>query len=200
MTVEKRLRSDMLKHPLFLSSRLHAYYEWFAVPNNGLYWEKGELIGELRNPFRVPIVCTKDPLNMSVRGAVEKAFRRYTDRRHLLNYSISETMNHLERSIKEIINVENKMLDFTPKHKYSYLWEKSPICNIPNDVKPQWRKACFEFYSFLLEHKEYMAETTDSEKWLRFVGLTLENKKEERNSLLVKCGLENSIKEIELPF
>ena len=170
MTFKDTLRTSLMLFPSIHPNALTVYDHLFCVIGNGYSWENGELVenGETQ-------VSLKDAVIKSIEFHLMDPVVDPFDNIDLgLDY-VKIILNHKYKSvideIEMIFDVDNRMKDFsfeTPDKYFGYdkhltiedkymlydICEYSKICNLPDDIKPDWLEAAEKMYDIIVTNPE----------------------------------------------
>ena len=190
MTFKDTLYIALLNDPMGYPNALDAYIGMFAAI--GPYeWQDGELVNTQPLPNK-----TYTDMEDAVRQCVKECEEYHEDSMGTLlglakppNAEACEKLKEYYTELHEkqkdelvgrIRNTSGRMEDLsvrTSSRQYALIREEtffyplsktfSAICNLPDDIKPDWLDAAETFYSILLENRHMV---TDSENTLPSVG------------------------------
>lgn len=175
MTVENTLRRSLLTYPTIFVNALTVYDHLFCTNGNGYEWEDGELVEIYKSGY--------DNIEDAVKGLLHKnlidEFNGFDSLSRLLirdaeNIGIPVLKVKNKRIceyVDMIYDIDNRMKDFSipddeeiKKRVKDYRWSLYPICkyaqicNIPDDVKPDWLEACDRMMKFIDEHPDLVRD------------------------------------------
>ena len=154
---------------MLFPNALSVYDHLFCVIGNGYEWKGGELVHSGEEMKRFNNMTVKDAVlallqddlvdewkdETSTTRRFAKAYEPLDD---LSNY-IAKNGEDVIESVKGIFDFENKMNDFSiPKYRRQYFKDEfkfypiskySAICNIPDDVQPDWLKAIIQLIDIM---------------------------------------------------
>ena len=173
MTVKGTVRENLLNYPLLFKNALDVYDQLFCVIGNGYKWKDGELVSTSLNK----VVKTKA-------GAVFYQIKNLiTDRMQWkalrLVGPVNATraiMRRWRMSVSRILDIDKNIADFSIKddeemakhfkdYRFSFypLFSSSQICNLPDDIKPDWLDAAKRMYGIMAANPDAM---DGGEEWL----------------------------------
>lgn len=175
MNFESTVRDCLLNYPTIYPTALQVYDHLFCTCGNGYEWKNGELIslGEERHANTIP-----EAISEFMKRRILENYKFYSKTEKLLEIFNKEN----EEYIKQIMEVDNRMhmLDIpkvdpfaipskpsTYEFKFYPLCEYAKICNIPDDIKPDWLEAVERMYNILNENQDRIRE--DGLCWLPII-------------------------------
>lgn len=146
MNVKDQLRNDLLKYPNTIKNKWGAYHQWFCVSGNKMAWVNGELVD------------TDSKHNIfSQQDAIENQFNLFQDeieenipQGKVYKYQIDK----LKSNIMLISCVDGRMEDFSQCEDFFSIDQDSPICNVPRDIKDDWKEALNEFLVWIGDNQD----------------------------------------------
>jgi hypothetical protein len=123
-------------YPELYYDRQTALNQLFCVNGNGYTWENGELVYEDQRMERYVL-----------KEHVEKADFSYA--KHL--YNIGESIRRHSIEFKTGKDGLNKYIERLDEEKWYPICKYAKICNIPEDIKPDWLELVNECKALLLE-------------------------------------------------
>lgn len=145
ITVKETLTDCLFRCPFIFKNKWDVYHQWFAVNGNGYKWVDGCLVdGENNKTIS------------SIKDAIDYRLSQTTE--HIINYGIKSEVGRLKEDLMLIIDIENRLIDFTPTEKRYPLCEYAKILNIPSDIRQDWEEAAIEFYEYLLANRDSCSE------------------------------------------
>lgn len=163
MNVEDTLKTYLLKWPFTMTNKLAVLDQLLLVYGNGMEWRNGELVALCADEETPPTM--EDAVHNVIRSTFSKKIEPW-----------SEEWLHDEVSL--IFRLEERMNDMSvatqQKYPYSFVRESakvdrlhrifypicgfSAICDLPDDIKPDWLTAAKEMYEFIDSHQELIAD------------------------------------------
>lgn len=175
MEFQKYLRKCLLCYPTIYTNALEVYNHLFCVIGNGYDWVDGELISTGSRCEKYDgYITVKD----AVLGFLEEELvvdwqndisvtrdfaKLYTSPEEIAKYVARHNKSVIE-DVKKIFNVDERINDFSiPKtivgeFKFYPLSTYSAICNIPDDIKPDWLNAAKKMIDLMEEHKDILED------------------------------------------
>ena len=161
MEIPDQLRRMLLNFPMLFPNALSAYDHLFCVVGNGYEWKDGELVHTSKISKRFRNMTVKDAVLALLKEDLvdEWKDKNSTTRRFAKAYEpLDDLSNYIAKngedvieSVKSIFDIEKRMKDFSiPKYRRQYFKDEfkfypiskySAICNIPDDVQPDWLNA-----------------------------------------------------------
>lgn len=170
MKLEEQLISDLLRFPSLFKSRVDLYDFYFCTIGNGMKWENGEIVSNDPDE-QVQLKTIEDGIN------------------HVFDISDNEIANStprfmlslLQDNILSIIKFGEwlHIMKFSEDNRPYGVYETSLICQIPEDVKPDWKQACIEYVDFLRKNEHLLDEK--SIKLLNQINIPMQRMKLEYN-------------------
>lgn len=173
LTVRETLRENLLNYPMLFKNALDVYDQLFCVIGNCYKWKDGELVSTSLNK----VVKTKA-------GAVFYQIKNLiTDRMQWkalrLVGPVNATRSIMRRGrmiVSRILDVDKNIDDFSIKddedmskhfkdYRFSFypLSRHSAICNLPDDIMPDWLDAAKRMYGIMIANIDVM---DGGEEWL----------------------------------
>lgn len=186
MTFKNSLKYALMYWSYIYPNALEVYDHFFLVIGNGYEWKNGQLVSKdqerpnLRNAIKKEIETTfenhgLDPIDeyYMVKDNYDnqdEAVEQFIEQEESLKAS---KVRRLIQRIDLIFNTKERMNDFRfdpieSQETFKFLDEKftfypiskySKICNLPDNIKPDWLEAAEKFYNFILEHKDRIEDT-----------------------------------------
>lgn len=157
--LEAHIKRALLLYPSVFPNRWAVLHHWFAVNGNGLKWEKGKLVDINPKPFiSVEEAITLATINHdmgveSYKGnLIEKAMTKFYK-------------DELVTDLNRINNWEKSIKDMTPREELYPLCRFAKMCNIPDNIHPEWLEAIKEFCNSL----STVDKTDEDLEWLYLV-------------------------------
>lgn len=188
MTTKETVRENLLNYPLIFKNALDVYDQLFCVCGNGYKWKGGELVSTSLNK----VVKTKA-------GAVSHQIKEFfTDKMFWktvrlvgLFKTIKIKMRRTHMLISRVLNVDKNIVDFSIKEdeefaktfkdykfKFYPLSSHSKICNLPDDIKPNWLEATQKMYEILVANPDAL---DGGEEWLPIIKERIEELERKNN-------------------
>lgn len=187
--------TSLLVYPSLFNGRLEVDSHLFATCGNGYEWENGELIEKVYNPdkegvgfdpyeaikrfikfeflespcdFKEQIRLFKligrdNPIELTLKKKINTLLR-YVDMTRDINLRYN-TYSHISDRMEQSI-VER----FGDKHSWKVykISEYSKLVTFPDDIKPDWKEALYNFVTWCLENQNYLHEN-NKERQLEFL-------------------------------
>lgn len=182
MNVKDTLKTYLLTWPFIMINKLDVLIQLLMVYGNGMEWRNGELLPLLpEDEGRDSRSDKETPPTMedAVHNVIRSTFSRKID-------PWSEEWLHGKISL--IFRLDERMNDMSvatqEKYPYSFVRESakvdrlhrilcpvcgfSAICDLPDDIKPDWLAAAKEMYEFIDSHPELIADVDQDvfSKWM----------------------------------
>ena len=143
--------TSLLVYPSSFNGRIDVDDHLFATCGNGYEWEDGELL-EKDNPIELTL---KKKINTLL---------RYVDMTRDINLRYN-TYSHISDRMEQSI-VER----FGDKHSWKVyeISKYSKLVTFPDDIKPDWKEALYNFVTWCLENQNYLHEN-NKERQLEFL-------------------------------
>lgn len=175
MTVENTLRRSLLTFPSIFANALAVYDHLFCTNGNGYEWENGELVEICGFGYDTVEDAVKGLLHSSLvnefNGSDSLTRLLIRDAEHIGIPILKVKNRRICRYVDMIYDIDNRMKDFSipddeeiKKRVKDYKWSLYPICkyaqicNIPDDVKPDWLEACDRMMKFIDEHPDLVQD------------------------------------------
>lgn len=176
MTVKDALKRSLLNYPTIFPNAFSVYHHWFCVVGNGYEWKDGELVHKIIPGYEDNLAEDKDQAiirylndNLINEWKEDGTARRFlklnmSDEEDITKYVIRHNKDVIE-DIKRIIDIEQRMKDFTirknidlyadkSEFKFYPLSKYSHICDIPDNIKPEWLSAVMEMVKIMDANQE----------------------------------------------
>ena len=175
MKVQDQLRKSLLNFPMLFPNALSVYDHLFCVIGNGYEWKDGELVHSGEENKRFSNMTVKDAVLALLQEAlvddwkdetstVRQFAKAYEPLDDLSNYIARHGENVVE-NVKGIFDVENRIKDFSiptfkglkfynGEFKFYPISKYSAICNIPDDIKPDWLQAIIQFIDIMVANPD----------------------------------------------
>lgn len=150
MKVNEQLLNDLLQFPTLVKNKWSAYNQWFCISDQ-MEWVNGELIDK----EATTVYKTK-------KDGIEHAFEVFNEALRLNGtlMTFSDDLANLQHKVELIAYTNKRIKDFSQTEELYEITEKSPICNVPVDVKEDWQEAIDEFFTWIVENKNQLSESS----------------------------------------
>lgn len=144
----KAIKKLLLTTPLVIENRLKAIDQLLFVNGNGYEWRDGELCGsgvEVESIHDAVIAILNRQLLQDTNNMLDM-YRRCGNE-HIY-------FKQIVKQVEDIFNVDSRMKDMSEPEKdfkFYTLCRYSKICNIPDDVTPEWLDLIEEVIEFMKE-------------------------------------------------
>ena len=190
MNVENTLKKYLLTWPFSMINKLDVLIQLLMVYGNGVEWRNGELLPLIpEDEDRDSRSDEETPPTMedAVHNVIRSTFSRKID-------PWSEEWLHGKVSL--IFRLDERMNDMSvatqQKYPYSFIREStkvdrlhrilhpvcgfSAICDLPDNIKPDWLAAAREMYEFIDSHPELIADVDQDvfSKWMPLIKSRIE--------------------------
>ena len=168
MTVKDALKRSLLNYPTIFPNAFTVYHHWFCVIGNGYEWKDGQLVHSYDpddlayDKDQAIIRYLKDTLIDEWKE--DRTARRFlkinmSDEEDISRYVISHNEDVI-KDIKRILDIDQRMEDFmvrknmdfyadNSEFKFYPLSNYSRICNLPDDIQPDWLKAAMKMVKIM---------------------------------------------------
>lgn len=152
MGVNEAIKHALLRSPLVFKNRLDVIEHMLFVIGNGYEWKNGEL-------------CTSSEKVLTIPDAVIDILNRNLlyDNNNLLKIYESQGMQHkffqsIINQVKDIFRLDERMNDSSREEDRPFytLSRYSDICNIPDDIKPDWLELIEEVLDNLKDNPDLL--------------------------------------------
>lgn len=155
----KTIEKILLTSPLSIENRLRAIDQLLFVNGNGFDWVNGELCGSDTNKIETPADAVLNILHRSLMG----------DHNYMIDMYRSNGLEHIYykniiRQVEDVFNTEKRMNDMSdPDDDYQFytLCRHSSICNIPDDITPEWLELIDEVLK-LINERPYLLDDPEN--------------------------------------
>lgn len=170
MTFEDTLRTSLLLFPGIHPNALTVYDHLFCVIGNGYSWENGELVehGEKASSVKDGVIKA---IEFHLMDPVVDPFEHIDLGLDYVKRSLNYEYKRVIKDVEMTFDVENRMKDFSFETSDKYfgygkyfaaedkymlydICEYSKICNLPDDIKPDWLEAAEKMYDILVANPE----------------------------------------------
>lgn len=182
MTVKEQMKADLLRYPSMIKNKWSCYHQWFAVTGNGLEWVNGELVDKFGEhkalTLNEALDNTFDSFIDDSKNAIEDFAQLLDEADCVADYEQDALKNEIKEDtiktqkrelsllksrVKSLINYQNRMNDFSQTEEFFPLCDDSIICCLPEEgVNDDWKKACIEFYDWMVENFDRLDDETKS--------------------------------------
>lgn len=170
MDFKNTLRTSLMMYPSIHPNALTVYDHLFCVIGNGYSWENGELVEHGKKATSVKDAVIK-AIEFHLIDPVVDPFDHIDIGLDYIKEILNYKYKHVIEEIEMIFDVDSRMKDFsfeTPDKYFGYgkhltvedkymlydICEYSKICNLPDDIKPDWLEAAEKMYEILVANPE----------------------------------------------
>lgn len=190
MTFKNTLKRNILNYPMLFPTALYVYDHIFLVIGNGYEWKNGQCVcsgGEgPSTPERAIYVLLEkfftDHFGKYLKDLPKKWDRRLRDKvvKRYIGY-VKQTMEWEKRmndlTVPQFMSGMKSEFEFYPLSEYSL------ICNLPDDIKPDWLEAAERMYNVLIANKDKVEDNG----WLPKIAERIQELKSKSSSLLTEA-------------
>ena len=186
MKFKDTLYIALLNYPMIYPTALDVYIHLFATIGNAYEWANGELVRvdvmpekSYTNPEDAIKQCIIDCKNFhkhSMKMISESRPALTPEMYKQLKQSIAETHEKEKTElIERIKNTDSRMVDLSvrinsksdvPLRETTFFYplskEFSAICNLPDDIKPDWLEAAETFYNIMIENRSMVEDAENT--------------------------------------
>ena len=195
MNVQDTVKRMLMICPSTSINAIDVYDHLFCTIGNGFRWEDGELVEISDVPLNVPTLyeaidnvmqfkMVENPYSLfeSTQTIYRMQHNGYDDQKEIVKSFSTKMYNMLKESVSLICRTEERLNDFeVPTRKrypeifmknyefYLYgIYSYSKICNLPDDIKPDWLEAAERMFNFIKNHPETRRKSQEVEynKWI----------------------------------
>jgi len=206
MNVHDTVKRMLMVYPSVTINALDAYDHLFCIIGNGYEWQNGELVEISDIPLSVPMLSEALDIAMqfkmldnsySLFESTQEIYKMRHDGKEDMKgiiESFSKKMyNMLKESVSLICRTEERLNDFDVPTLERYpeifmknyefrlygLCECSELCNLPDDIKPDWLDAAERMLNFIKTHPETWRKDYEEEynKWIPKIEARIEELK-----------------------
>ena len=195
MNVQDTVKRMLMIYPSVSINAIDVYNHLFCTIGNGFRWEDGELVEISDVPLNVPTLyeaidnamqfeMVENPYSLFESTQVTYRMRHngYDDQEEIVKSFSTKMYNMLKESVSLICRTEERLNDFEAPTRKRYpeifmknyefnlygLCSYSEICNLPDDIKPDWLEAAERMLNFIKNHSETWRKNQEAEynKWI----------------------------------
>ena len=195
MNVQDTVKRMLMVYPSVSINAIDVYDHLFCTIGNGFRWEDGELVEISDVPLKVPTLyealdnamqfkMVENPYSLfeSTQAIYRMRHNGYDDQEEIVKSFSTKMYNMLKESVSLICRTEERLNDFEvpTRKRYPEIFMKnyefnlyglcsySEICNLPDDIKPDWLEAAERMLDFIKNHPETWRKNQEAEynKWI----------------------------------